>query len=405
MKIMQRSCKDPTNLSRRFRVALVFAAAVAMLSVTPSLMQGQTFSLLYQFKSGDHGAVPYAGPVLDAMGNLYGTAYQDGAHAGGTVYKLSPTGKQTALYSFAGLGGDGEDPYIGTLARDAAGNLYGTTSLGGIYDQSCFLGCGIVYKVDENGEETVLHRFSGTGVDGFSPGSGVVRDSSGNLYGTTEFGGTFGQGTVYKVDANGKETILYNFSGGTDGGVPIAGLTLNPKGNLFGTATSGGIDFAGVVFQVDPSGTETVLYSFTGGTDGGTPSGGLVQDSAGHLYGTTSFGGANGFGTVFEITSIGAETVLHSFTGGADGVTPGYASLVRDAAGNLYGTTPGGGAHSVGTVFKVDTKGVETVLHAFDQADGYLPNGTLALDSKGNLYGTTVYGGAYGGGVVFKIAP
>lgn len=386
------------------KVALVLGAAVAMPLATPSLTQGQTFSSLYEFKSGDPGVAPNAGLVLDAHGNLYGTTYQDGAHAGGTVYKLSPTGKQTVLYSFTGLKGDGEDPYIGSLARDAEGNLYGTTGFGGIYDQSCSLGCGIVYKVDETGEETVLHRFQGNGVDGFSPASGVVRDLLGNLYGTTESGGAFGAGTVYKVDVSGKETILYSFTGGADGGIPLAGLTLDSKGNLYGTATFGGTDFAGVVFQVDPSGTETVMYSFTGGTDGSAPSAGLVLDFAGNLYGTTFGGGANGLGTVFEVTPSGVETVLYSFTGGVDGLNPQYASLVRDAAGNLYGTTAGGGAHSVGIVFKVDPQGVETVLHAFNHADGQLPNGTLALDSKGNLYGTTVYGGAYGGGVVFKVA-
>jgi uncharacterized repeat protein (TIGR03803 family) len=405
MKIMQRSSEGLPIPLTKSRVALVLATVFAMLVATSSFSQGQTFSLLYQFRSGDHGVAPYAGPVLDAKGNLYGTTYQDGAHAGGTVYKLSPTGKQTLLYSFTGIKGDGEDPYIGNLARDAEGNLYGTTGFGGIYDQSCSLGCGIVYRVDENGEETVLHRFNGNGVDGFSPGSGVVRDSSGNLYGTTGGGGTFGIGTVFEVNASGKETILYSFSGGIDGGGPLAGLIMDSKGNLYGTAPFGGSGFAGVVFQVDPSGSETVLYSFTGGADGGSPSAGLLLDSAGNLYGTTFGGGANGLGTVFKVTPSGGETVLYSFTGGADGLNPDNASLIRDVAGNLYGTTAGGGAHSVGTVFKVDPQGVETVLHTFNHADGHLPSGTLAIDSKGNLYGTTVYGGAYGGGVVFKIAP
>jgi uncharacterized repeat protein (TIGR03803 family) len=405
MKLMQRSCNGLTIPLTKSRVALGLAAAVAILVALPSLSHAQTFSLLYQFRSGDRGVLPYAGPILDGRGGLYGTTNQDGAHAGGTVYKLNPTGKPTVLYSFTGLQGDGEDPFTSSLSRDADGNLYGTTSLGGIYNQLCALGCGIVYKVDEDGKETVLHRFTGTGVDGFGPSGGVIRDSSGNLYGTTGSGGAYGLGTVYKVDPAGNETTLYSFTGGSDGGAPFAGLVLDSKGNLYGTAQFGGAAFAGVVFQVDPSGTETVLYSFAGGTDGGSPSAGLILDSAGNLYGTTFSGGANGLGTVFEVTPSGAETVLHSFAGGADGLNPQYASLVRDAAGNLYGTTPGGGAHSIGVVFKVDPQGVGTVLHSFNHGDGELPNGTLALDSKGNLYGTTVYGGAYGGGVVFKMAP
>jgi uncharacterized repeat protein (TIGR03803 family) len=405
MRIMQRSYKGLVMPPATARVVLVFAATMAMVLAPAPVIHAQAFSLLHQFKAGPLGDGPWAGPVLDSMDNLYGTTFADGAHFGGTVYKLSVAGKLTALYNFTALKGDGQAPYYGTLFRDSKGNLYGTTIAGGVHDQFCPLGCGIVFKVDPNGKETILHTFTNTAGDGTNPNAGLVQDSSGNLYGTTTSNGTSGSGIVFKVTASGKETVFYSFTGGTDGGNPQAGLVIDSKSNLYGTTGVGGAGFAGTVFKLDPSGVQTVLYAFTGGTDGGYPAAGLILDSAGNLYGTTQFGGAFGFGTVFEVAPSGTETVLYSFTGGADGASPQFANLVRDGAGNLYGTTPGGGAHYVGIVFKVDAKGVETVLHTFNHADGSWPGGTLALDSKGNLYGTTYFGGAYGGGVVFKIAP
>jgi uncharacterized repeat protein (TIGR03803 family) len=403
MKIMERSYKS--WLMPPATIALAFAATLTMVLAPAPVLQAQTFSLLHQFKAGPLGDSPWAGPVLDSMGNLYGTAFTDGAHFGGTVYKLSTAGKLTALYNFTGLKGDGQDPYYGSLLRDSRGNFYGSTIGGGVHDQFCTLGCGTVYKVGLSGKETVLHAFTNTGEDGNNPNAGVVQDSSGNVYGTTISGGTFQSGIVFKVTPGGKETVVYSFTGGNDGGIPQAGLVVDSEGNLYGTTGAGGAGFSGTVFKLDPSGVETVLYAFTGATDGGYPAAGVILDSAGNLYGTTQFGGAYGFGTVFEVSPSGTETVLYSFTGGADGSHPQFANLVRDQAGNLYGTTPEGGAHHVGVVFNVDTNGVETVLHTFHHFDGSWPGGTLALDSKGNLYGTTFYGGAYGGGVIFRIAP
>jgi uncharacterized repeat protein (TIGR03803 family) len=291
------------------------------------------------------------------------------------------------------------------LARDSSGNLYGTTNQGGIYDQFCLLGCGTVFKLGPSGKETVLYRFTGTGGDGVYVSQGLVRDPAGNLFGTTIQGGAQGGGVVFKVDPTGKETILYSFTGSTDGGNPYGGLVRDAKGNLYGTASSGGSSFNGNVFRVDRTGMETVLYSFAGGTDGSSPLAGLIRDSAGNLYGTTFFGGAAGFGTVFKVNPQGQETVLYSFTGAPDGYNPLLGSLVRDSAGNLYGTTQTGGSSDFGIVFKMDTTGKETVLHSFSGRDGKIPYGTLARDKAGNLYGTTYAGGRYGGGVVFKIAP
>jgi uncharacterized repeat protein (TIGR03803 family) len=338
---------------------------------------------------------------MDAKGDLFGTTYNDGAFAAGTVFRVNSSGKEKVLHSFSQTDGDGAFPWHGTLARDPSGNLYGTTITGGIKGQLC---CGTVFKVTASGEETVLYRFSGINGDGF-PQDGVVRDSSGNLYGTTQNGGPDNAGTVFKIDPAGEKTVLYSFTGSTDGGYPMAGVVLDTEGNLYGTTFGGGSSGAGTVFKVDPIGEETVFYAFTGSTDGGYPEAGVIRDSKGNLYGTTYSGGTDSLGTVFEVNANGQETVLHNFAGGSDGALPLGASLARDSAGNLYGTTPQGGSTDFGVVFKIDTRSNETVLHTFSATDGKIPYGTLIIDKAGNLYGTTYQGGAYGGGVVFKIAP
>jgi uncharacterized repeat protein (TIGR03803 family) len=296
------------------------------------------------------------------------------------------------------------------LVRDHAGNLYGTTVDGRGGLSVCSGGCGVVYKLGRTGKETVLYSFTG-GADGGSSYAGLVRDKAGNLYGTTTGGGIYGQGTVFKLDATDKETVLYCFTGGMDGGTPGARLLRDNAGNLYGTTQYGGdlscsVSFppgCGVVFKLDPAGKETVLHSFTG-PDGSLSFTGLVRDAAGNLYGTTAFGGASGNGVVFKVDPAGKETVLHSFTGGADGANP-YASVVRDAAGNLYGTTYAGGNTGgfcskyggCGVVFKLDTTGEETVLHTFTGRDGLQPRGALLRDAAGDLYGTTSIGGDLNG--------
>jgi uncharacterized repeat protein (TIGR03803 family) len=304
------------------------------------------------------------------------------------------------LYSFTG-GADGNSPTAGLL-RDRHGNLYGTANYGGGF------GNGVVFKVDRAGNETVLYSFTG-GADGGVPGSNLVRDEDGNLYGTAG-GGSFGRGVVYKLDPNGNETVLYNFTGGADGRGPFAGLVRDEDGNLYGTTTFGGQGCApfgcGVVFKLGPSGNETVLYGFTGGADGKFPWTGLTRDEHGNLYGTASaggdltcsIGGGFGCGVVYKLDPTGKETVLHAFTG-TDGYFP-YAVPVRDEKGNLYGTTLAGGVSSgclgsgCGVVYKVDPRGNETVLHTFTGlADGAFPQGLL-LGKKGTLYGITSSGGS-----------
>jgi uncharacterized repeat protein (TIGR03803 family) len=309
------------------------------------------------------------------------------------------------------------------LIRDAHGNLYGTTQFGG--SPECYegYGCGTIFEVTAAGKETVLHSFAGE-ADGKLPAAGLIADSNGDIYGTTEFGGSgeFGYGVVFKLDAhNNKETILYRFCSEencADGGYPEAALIRDTRGNLYGTTTVGGANY-GVVFKLDPSGKETLLHTFTGGADGANPYSNLIRDSQGNFYGTTQYGGnlsgcaGEGCGVVFELDTMGNETVLYAFTGGTDGSNP-RAGLIRDAEGSLYGTTQyGGNSNSCeggcGVVFKLDSSGNETVLHAFcsevNCTDGSFPLAGLISDGKGNGYGTTWFAGdpnCYCG-TVFKI--
>jgi uncharacterized repeat protein (TIGR03803 family) len=362
----------------------------------------QTFTTLYVFTGGADGGRPsFGGLIRDAAGNLYGTAEIGGAFGFGTVFEVNTTGNEIVLYSFTGTGGDGAYP-IGGLVLDSQGNLFGTTFEGGAY------GYGAVFKLDSAGTETVLYSFTGAGEDGAYPGAGLLRNAAGTLYGTTtEGGGSSDGGTVFKLDATGAETILYSFTGGKDGGFPSYGpLIQDAAGNLYGTTVAGGASGNGTVFKLNKTGQETVLHSFSGGAKGGHPLAGLTRDVKGNLYGTTGLGGASGRGTVFRLNKTGQETVLYFFSG-LDGASPA-GNVIRDATGNLYGTTEGGGADNFGTVFELSKTGKETVLHSFSLGtDGGLPCAGLVRDAAGNLYGTTPVGGfiGYSYGIVFKIAP
>jgi uncharacterized repeat protein (TIGR03803 family) len=255
-----------------------------------------------------------------------------------------------------------------------------------------------------------IYSFQG-GSDGGNPFSNVVADTAGNFYGTTFSGGNLstcaypGCGVVYKVDSSGNETPLYTFSGPpSDGANPVAGVIRDAAGNMYGTTAYGGANGYGTVFEVDSAGVETVLRTFTGGADGGIPNGGLIRDQAGNLYGTTYAGGSAEFGTVFKITAAGVFQRLYSFPDRAHGTNPN-AALLRDNAGNLYGITQYGGAANRGTVFELDAAGNETVLYSFlGSPDGAYPQSQLVRDSAGNFYGTTTEGGSSNNGSVFKLA-
>jgi uncharacterized repeat protein (TIGR03803 family) len=367
---------------RRVRLGALLGAALVAVAGFSSTAATQELTTLYSFTGGGSGdgANPSAGLMADPAGNLYGTTAEGGASGRGTVFQLDPSGNLTVLHSFTG--GDGSHPRAALIA-DAAGNLYGTTISGGVQD------AGTVFQLTPSGTLNVLYSFTGSG-DGALPWAGMIADASGNLYGTTYGGGANGQGTVFQLDPSGTLTVLYSFTGGNDAS-PWAGLIADAAGNLYGT-TEGG-DGPGEVFQLTPSGTLNVLHNFTG-RDGAIPHGGLIFDAAGNLYGTTHNGGASAaYGTVFQLTPSGTLNVLHSFTGGSDGAYP-EAGLIADTAGNLYGTTWGGGAGGQGTAFQLTPSGTLNILHSFTGSDGTYPSGDLIADAAGNLYGTTALGGA-----------
>jgi uncharacterized repeat protein (TIGR03803 family) len=348
------------------------------------------------------GSYPYGALVRDRAGNFYGTTNTGGKSGDGTVFKLTTSGDEKILHSF--IKAEGKAP-VDALILDDAGNLYGTTEDGGVAG-------GTVFELSKGGKLAPLHRFGQGGIeDGADPWSGLVRDADGNLYGTTAYGGgNGGLGTVYKVDPLGNETLLYAFGVPPDGSSPLGSLLRDAAGNLYGTTGSGGAFCglcAGTVFKVDPEGKEKVLYSFTGGIDGGGPLANLITDGEGNLYSTTYQGGMFSDGTIFKLDRVGTLTVLYAFGSIADdGMNP-RSGIIRDEQGNFYGTTYLGGDHGVGTVYKLDASGVITILHSFTFGrDGAAPFGGLIRDEKGNLYGTTTEGGdpVCNCGVVFEIA-
>ncbi len=407
----------------------------------------QTETVIYNFSTST-GILPYSGVVFDHAGNLYGTTFNGGNGTVGVVYELSPSAgggwTQKVLHNFTYTGTDGYDPYA-TPIFDAAGNMYGTTGFGGVY------GFGTVYEMIPTAGgtwmEKPIHSFNTT--NGEYPQSGLIFDAAGNLYGTTSHGGssstsnacTYGQsitgcGTVYqlkyKAGVGWKETVLFNFDfSGAEPFDPLAPLVMDASGNLYGTTLSGGTYGYGTVFELSPTAsgmwTETTLHSFDlNGTDGAYPgTGGLIFDASGNLYGTTGNGGsgADPEGTVFELTpgtgGVWTEQILHSFQRShSDGYAPGSSTLIFDASGNLYGTTELGGASNKGTVFELSPAGggswTETLLYQFGPLpDGEGPLGGVVFDASGNLFGTTGNGGEFGNaicgsircGTVFEVTP
>jgi uncharacterized repeat protein (TIGR03803 family) len=320
-----------------------------------------TETVLYRF----HNTPDPSGPtslILDGAGNLYGTGSSGGAYRYGSIFKIGAGGQESVFYNFPSKA-DGEDPFS-NLIRDQAGNFYGITLGGGDFTFCSLNGCGTVYKVDKYGKHTVLHAFPGP-PDGYGPMGGLVMDAEGNLFGTTSGGGTGtcggggGCGVVFKIDPHGAETIIHNFAGGAnDGEAPDASLIMDADGNFYGTTVLGGASNAGTVFKLDKTGAVTLLHAFTYGSDGATPISNLVRDAAGNLYGMTYDGGLSpcgysGCGVVYKLDSSANFSVLYSFTGGADGGWPQNGGLIRDSAGNLYGVTTGGGNAGYGVVFKI----------------------------------------------------
>lgn len=365
---------------------------------------GMTFGgavvVCHVFKGGSSdGSAPNGTPILASDGSIYGAAALGGPNGAGVIYKMSGSGffNESVLYAFKGGSSDGQSPSVLIQASD--GNLYGITQQGGASHN------GMVFKLTLSGAETVLHSFAGGTSDGSLPES-LVQGTDGKLYGVCRLGGAHGSGIAFRMSLSGAETLLYSFgSSATDPGQPLA-MMQDTDGNFYGIGLSGGVSGNGSVFKMTTSGTESLLHSFP--TNSGipflNPSGsGLLQAADGSIYGTTYQGGVDNKGTVFQVTPDGHQNILHSFSGKPDGDSPG--ALVQDSSGNLYGVTGLGGTSNLGTIFKITPGGTETVLHSFTGSDGVVPD-TLLLASDGNLYGTCAAGGASGtGGTVFKISP
>jgi len=408
------------SVGRKFGPAAL-ACSLALVASTKLADAAQTQSLvvLHRFRAhhdDSDGRGPYAGVVEDGSGNLYGTTVGGGAYKAGTVFRIAPDGTETVLYSFQ-YKEDGALP-SGALIVDARGNLLGTAARAG--SRSCTAGCGTVFKLTPGGKLVVLHSFEGGDTDGENPQSALLADTNGNLFGTTADGGStncsFRCGTVFRIAHDGTESILHFFTGAPhDGGTPYAGLISDEHGNLYGTTVGGGANDKGTVYTIAPDGSETVLHSFAGSPhDGDGPNGGVIRDSAGNLYGTTAGGGSTknclpGCGIVFRIAPDGTETVLHYFKNGRDGADP-LSGLTFDRHGNLYGTTFSGGTKTCficGTIFGMSPDGLMQVRFSFEGGKrGGNPWAGLMMDSTGHFYGTTINdGGNRIKGTVFEFTP
>lgn len=409
--------------SKIFLRGIPMSAVAALVLLTATSAWSAGYAVLYNF--GTPSSTPSSGLITDAAGNAYGVTSAGGLSGVGTVYELSLKTGYHLLYSFHKNSG-GFAPQ-GNLVFDSAGNLYGTTTRGGIENAQCTIGCGVVFELSPplNGgswTETVLYAFCSqvNCADGFYPQAGVIFDSAGNLYGTTEYGGTDNNGTVFELQPSQSgwtESVLYSvIGGGVDGAYPLGSLVFDSSGSLYGTLSSLGPG-VGSAFRLSPAAggwTFTLLYAFAefSNQDGYSPYAGMIFDAAGNLYGTTSGGGAFGFGTVFELSpglNRWTETILYNFAGGTDGAQP-EASLVFDSSGKLYGSTFAGGCTKArcGTVFRLTpSQGGQWIESLFrfplPGTLGLEPTAPVILDAAGRVYGTTTGGGQANDGVAFRI--
>jgi uncharacterized repeat protein (TIGR03803 family) len=424
-------------------LVLVLVTVSLALGATTAPAQSWHEVVLHSF-DGTDGTNPQAAVIQASDGNFYGTTVGGGANGGGSVFKLTPSGTLTTLYSFCSQANcaDGAEPVAGVI-QASNGNFYGTTHIGGA-NQSADDGSGggTAFQLTPSGTLTTLHSFCSQAncADGKLPAAGLIQAGDGNFYGTTSGGGANGGGTVFKLTPSGTLITIYSFcsigdpSTGfcLDGQVPQGGVTQGSDGNFYGATVWGGPNFPspfgdGTVFQLTPSGSLTTLYSFCSvGTypdcsDGFWPFARLIEGSDGNFYGAAGGGGAAGYGdiggTVFKLTPSGAVTTLYSFCskGSAVECTDGYepwAGLTQGSDGNFYGTTLHGGANSLdgsGTVFEITPSGSLTTLYSFcsqvNCADGANPFAGVLQGGDGNLYGATAGGGTNNDGTVFELSP
>jgi uncharacterized repeat protein (TIGR03803 family) len=405
-------CTHPARLVR---------LVLLVLAVTMAGVRGQGITLVHSFGDGsvpNDGSNVAGGLIQGSDGYFYGTAMTGGAIASaGIVYKVSPLGQVAVIHSFAdgSVANDGRNP-MGSLVQGTDGNFYGTTSSGGSASS------GTIYKITAQGQVTILHSFGDGSVarDGISPKTGLTQGSDGNFYGTTSVGGATSSGTLFRITPAGGYTILHSFGQAgvaNDGQIPQSSPIQGSDGNFYGTTTDGGSAGEGVVYKITPQGALTILHSFGDGSvvnDGQNPATSVVQASDGNLYGTTYNGGIVGAGTLFKITTKGVLTILHQFEDGSvvnDGGAPaGGLALGRD--GNFYGITQfGGGSFGVGVIFRSSPQGQITLLHTFGDGtvvpDG-IPNSEfigLIQASDGSFFGTTPLGGSAGQGTIFRLLP
>lgn len=383
-------------------VGLLCAAAAA---------SAQTFTDLVNLNFTTGGLPQYEALIQGPDGNFYGTT-EVGGNGFGTAFKMTPTGTLTVIYSFGSFFGDGLGPLAG-LVLGTDGNFYGTTAGGGAGN------AGTVFKLTPAGKETILHSFNTT--DGKTPLGSLIQANNGKFYGTTQLGGNLSQcsnmgcGTIFQITASGAFTSLYSFcsqANCTDGAQPSAPLLQASNGNLYGTTNMGGTAGEGTAFQITIAGAFTPLHSFTGNlTDGAFPEAGLIQASDGKLYGTTYGGGNPGVGAVYQMTLSGQETLFASFDF-TNGVSP-TAGVVQATDGNFYGTTYSGGNNFSGNIYQITPSGTLTNLYSFCSqsgcADGQNAQGGLVQGTNGTFYGTTIFGGTgtgcgVGCGVVYSLS-
>jgi uncharacterized repeat protein (TIGR03803 family) len=371
-------------------------------------MQAQTFNVIHYFTGGADGGNPLNGLFLSSTGQMYGTASSGGKYGSGVVFEVGLNNKETVLYAFTG-GADGASPQS-FLIEDQSGNLYGTTFGGGAY------GAGTVFMITGT-QETVLYNFGSQTNDGSAPEAGLAFDSAGNLYGTTTTGGLYGGGTVFQLVPSGSgswtENILYNFGSTADGSIPVAGITLDASGNLYGTTSAGGAYGYGRVFELVQANAwaETVIHDFANLSDGATPYAGLIPGPSGVFYGAATANGSQGGGTIFQLTPSAAGSwtfsVIHSLPGW--GIAGSFRNLMVNSKGTIFGTTHCDGTYDLGTIYQLVPSGSTwkyRLLYTFSNAteNGYYEFSNLVL--KGNkLYGTSNVGGIDGAGAIFQLTP